>query len=498
GVTEDSASALHVTTLTSLGDLTGAVNLAGGGNTIATLGAFSVGAGSLSLTDAGNLLVNGPVSAASISVSGTGGQSVTVGGAMTATGGELSVASGAGGIALGSGAVLSGSPVVLNSGNGTITLSGNAQLGLATETVAMYGAAVSQTGGAVQAASLGGNIAGDAGLSGGNAISALSGFSVGGLLSLNDGSGLSISGPVSLGAASLTAPALTANAALAVNQTLGLNISGSVTEGGSGSVAAAAVSGNVGGNLLLTGGGNQVASLSNIAAGGTLALTDARAVSLSGTIRAPTLVVTATPNQITVENGTQLITGGIARPPGANVSDTYPVPGSGLGGAYFSDFQLIGGMTVSAINGGNSIVRIDAYQGGSINLGIGGTGLVGPTTWLIIDLHGPSTLGSVVGPVTIAALDVIYAQGAAGGFTSLFGTIGGVSGQAAAGIAFIHPAANPRFQVNSCAIGTVNCIVLPILVLPEGNPLSEFSIGALFTGDDSDDLFLPLVSRRDY
>ena len=55
-----------------------------------------------------------------------------------------------------------------------------------------------------------------------------------------------------------------------------------------------------------------------------------------------------------------------------------------------------------------------------------------------------------------------------------------------------------RFQVNSCAIGTVNCIVLPLEILPLGNPLEEFSIGSLFGSDDDDDLFLPLVSRRDY
>jgi hypothetical protein len=214
--------------------------------------------------------------------------------------------------------------------------------------------------------------------------------------------------------------------------------------------------------------------------------------------------VTDTPNQVTVENGTQLITGGIARPPGANVSDTYPVSASGLGGAYFSDFQLIGGMTVTGINGGPSIVRIDAYQGGNINLGSGGAGLVGSSTWLILDLLGPSILSTVVGTVNIGALDMLYAPGAAGGLASLFGTVGGVSGPAAAGISFIHPTPDPRFQINRCVIGTVSCIVLPIQVVPKGGPLSEpsfgvlFSIGALFNGDDSDDLFLPLVSRRDY
>jgi hypothetical protein len=315
---------------------------------------------------------------------------------------------------------------------------------------------------------------------------------------LNDASGLSITGPVNLGAASLTAPSLAVNAALGVANTLALNIGGNVSEGGGGSVSTATLTGSIGGSALLTGGGNQVASLSNIAAGGELALTDARAVTLSGTIRVPTLVVTATPNQITVANGTQLITGGISRPAGANVSDTYPVAGSGLGGAYFSDFLLIGGMTVSGINGGPSIVRIDAYQGGSVSLGVNGVGLIGPTTWLIIDLHGPSTLSTVPGVVNIGALDMVYAPGAAGGSTTLFGTIDGVSGQPAAGLAFIHPAADSRFQFNSCAIGTVNCVVLPVEVLPIGNPLSEFSIGALFNDDESDDLFLPLVSRRDY
>ena len=95
-------------------------------------------------------------------------------------------------------------------------------------------------------------------------------------------------------------------------------------------------------------------------------------------------------------------------------------------------------------------------------------------------------------------LDVIFPLGSAGGGADLGGTVDGIGGQSAAGAADISPVADSRYRFNSCAIGSVNCIVLPVEVLPLANPLEGFSLGSLLDSDEDDDLFLPLVSRRDY
>jgi hypothetical protein len=153
--------------------------------------------------------------------------------------------------------------------------------------------------------------------------------------------------------------------------------------------------------------------------------------------------------------------------------------------------------TVTSATGGPSIVRIDAYDGGNISFSSSG-GLYGTSTWLILDLRPSGALGVASGNIFVRWLDMLFPDGSSGGGANLGGTIDNVAGQAAAGAADISPASDARFRVNSCAIGSVNCIVLPIEVLPLANPLQEFSIGSMLGSDEDDNLFLPLVSRRDY
>jgi hypothetical protein len=98
--------------------------------------------------------------------------------------------------------------------------------------------------------------------------------------------------------------------------------------------------------------------------------------------------------------------------------------------------------------------------------------------------------------MVVGALDVSYVQANSG--SQISGSIGQFSGQAAAGAANIQPTANSNFRFNSCAIHSVNCVLLPTQGLPTANPLNDIVIGSLFNPDDQDDLLLPIVSDQDY
>jgi hypothetical protein len=74
----------------------------------------------------------------------------------------------------------------------------------------------------------------------------------------------------------------------------------------------------------------------------------------------------------------------------------------------------------------------------------------------------------------------------------------GLSGPAAAGAAGIQPSPNANFRINSCPIGSVNCVLLPTQGVPTANPLNDINIGTLFNPNDDDDLLLPIVSDQDY
>jgi len=517
GATEDAASRITAATLISDLGVTGSINLAGSLNAIASIGRFAETGGSFALTDTGNLALTGPFSAPAIAVTTGGTGQVTASGTVSATAGTLAVTSGSGGIVLGTGAVLTGAPVVLNAGGGPITLVGSARLGQSGEHIAL----IAGTGGISEATTsqilsgaLTGTTTGVVTLVGANAITGLGSFTAAGGLTLDDGGDLTVTGPVSAGpsaqftvagaltfsgpllarTAQLNAGALTISALIDAPDQVALAVSGSAGESGAGAIATALLTGSSGAATNLSG-PNTVSELTNFTAGTMLTLDNAAPLLVAGTIRAPTMVITTTPYQVTIAGGTNLITGGIARPTSPLASDTFPTPAQG--GAYFSDFQSLGAFTVGAPGGGPSILRIDAYNGGSVTFG--GTGVNGPNTWLIIDLHGVGAgLGTASGPITIAALNVVFPAGSAGGGASFSGAIGGLAGQGAAGAGQIVPNPDSRFRFDSCAIGSVNCIVLPLEVLPIGNPLQEFSIGSLLNQDDDDDLFLPLVSRRDY
>jgi filamentous hemagglutinin family protein len=472
------------------GSSTGATSLTGS-NAIATLGNFS--AAGLTVDDGTALTVTG-----------------------RAAGGNLAVLSDSAGLTVGASGQVSANAVSLT--GASLTLAGGVTDGGAgTTSLIATGGAIGETG-VLVSGTLSGSSTGATSLTGTNTIGTLTGFTASGGLNLDDGGNLTVAGPVfagpsaqitipgtltlsgplTAGTVSLTAASLSLDSTLAGTTRVALAIGGAVNE--TGSLDTPLLTGGSGGATTLTSGGNRINEIAGYAAGSVLDVVDGEALTLAGIISAPTMVFDATPNQITIANGTTIVTSGTARPTGPAGSFAYPLSTPttiASPGAYFSDFVQQGVVTVTSASGGPSILRIDAYDGGNIALSPIG-GLVGTSTWLILDLHSSGALGAASGNMFVRWLDVIFPLGSTGGGAALAGTVDGISGQLAAGASDISPVADPRFRVNTCAIGSVNCVVLPVEVLPLANPLQGFSLGALLNSDEDDDLFLPLVSRRDY
>ncbi|MBW4090767.1 MAG: filamentous hemagglutinin N-terminal domain-containing protein [Proteobacteria bacterium] len=472
------------------GSSTGATSLTGS-NAIATLGNFS--AAGLTVDDGTALTVTG-----------------------TAAGGSLAVVSDSAGLTVAASGQVSGNAVSLT--GASLILAGSVtDGGPGTTSLIATGGAIGETG-ALVSGTLSGSSTGATSLTGTNTIATLAGFTASGGLNVDDRGNLTVAGPVSAGPSaqitipgaltlggpltagtvSLAAASLNLDSTLAGTTRVALAIGGAVNE--TGSLDTPLLTGSSGAATILTSGGNRINEIAGYAAGSVLDVVDGEALTLTGVISAPTMVFDATPNQITIANGTTIVTSGTARPTGPAGSFAYPLstPTSiASPGAYFSDFVQQGVVTVTSASGGPSIVRIDAYDGGNIALSPIG-GLVGTSTWLILDLHGSGALGAASGNMFVRWLDVIFPLGSTGGGAALAGTVDGISGQSAAGASDISPAADARFRVNTCAIGSVNCVVLPVEVLPLANPLQGFSLGSMLNSDEDDDLFLPLVSRRDY
>jgi hypothetical protein len=296
-----------------------------------------------------------------------------------------------------------------------------------------------------------------------------------------------------------------------------LAIGGLVTDGGTGTTTLVATGGSIteAGTLIvgtLTGHSanatqlnwpgtvsNRIAKVNNFSAT-ELDIKDGAPLTLSGTITAPLIQIDTGSNPLTIASGTTLVTDGEARPPGtfgSSFHDPATDPGK-YGGAYLSDFTQQGAVTVVSPTNGDSIVEITANAGGNIAFDpTPGSGLTGTHTWLIVKVPG-ATSGTISGNVYVKWLDVIFDRGSSGGGANLFGTIDGIPGQVAAGAGHITPQPDARFRFNTCAIGSVNCVVLPVEVLPLTNPLEEFSLGSLMNPFNEDELFLPIVSDRDY
>ena len=411
------------------------------GRSLVTVGDLRSAFGPVSLGVTGDLTVNAAVAAG-------GGVSLQASGAMT----------------LAPGSAVAGPSVTLAAG-GPAALAGN-----------VAGGPVTVRAGGVQVlgAISGGTITLDAGAGGFGLSGAIAGTSV----------SVTAGGPATLdGVVSATGPVtVRAN---------GLSVNGTVSNGGTAGLDAGSgdlvASGSVGagGALVLQAGGAAVLN-GRMTAGTSLFVGAGTGATLAGSVAAPLLSVAAP--AIRLSGGT-ILTGGGPLPTGTRQA-ALPVAGTAGTGAFFQTHGFVqsGTTTFAGLPGSSgTTVRVTLSGNGSITLGT----FAARSSTLILDLGNGSASG---GPFQVASLYVIYQPG--GGTADLQGQVGGLSGNAAASAATVFPFPSRNFRINSCAVASVNCIVLTPQTVPVGNPLKELSLSFFREQDDESQLVVPNVTDQ--
>ncbi|HET7880648.1 MAG TPA: hypothetical protein VFL55_07155, partial [Acetobacteraceae bacterium] len=312
-------------------------------------------------------------------------------------------------------------------------------------------------------------------------------------------------GSVAAGAIALTANDIAIAGAVADAGTTNLiATTGTISE--TGVLSADLLTGSAAGDASLAGNGapsttntqssNRVVQLGSFRSGGTLTLNNGTDLTIAGPLTAPTINIDAGPSQITLADRAVITTGGIRRPSGTFAeADFPPAPRFSTQGAYLTTsggFTQHGTSTTQGIGGGANILRINAL--GSANIVFDPfLGLQGAQTWLILQIGS----GRAIGQAHVQNLDVLTNGGQAGA-SNLTGSVTGLSGPAAAGVAGIAPSPNNNFRFNQCQIASVSCILLPGEAVPTANPLNDIDIGRLFNPNQDEDLLLPIVSDQDY
>jgi len=466
------------------------VLLANAGNRIGTIANLTV-AGNLTVTDSQALSLLGYISvgsAGTVSLTTLAGgvaqdpSAALIAGTFTSGGlaGALNLAGSANQIGTLSNVSAVGALTVVDSN--ALTLSGLIAASGGTVDLTTTTGGITQAGGTLIAATLtsGGNIAGTLTLNAPtNQIGTISGVSATGL-SLYDATALTLANLVSVGPAGFA----------------DFTVAGGLNQATSGALIAGTLNsaGGLGATTALLGSGNRIGAVGSlIVASGSLSLNDSidLTVNANGILRAHQIAVTDSGNTVTLLNGATIVTDGIIRPSGTLLPSDLPTAIKNTnGGAYFTvgTFQQNGALNASGLNGSANILRIDATKAVNLDSTVG---LNGPDTWLILSLGSGA---SASGAINVKALDVNY-TGVIGG-TSLSGSIDGVTGQGAAGSANIEPAADQNFKFNSCAIHSVNCVLLTSQGVPQIAPSSEivFSIPFVPNTDDNVDIVVPLVS----
>jgi hypothetical protein len=160
----------------------------------------------------------------------------------------------------------------------------------------------------------------------------------------------------------------------------------------------------------------------------------------------------------------------------------------GANSARFNSVKFLGATNLSAtiffltaLNPNNS--------GGNIGFDTGSNGLYGPSIDAVFDA---GTNGNITGNVNLYHLEVINGSDA-----NLTGTIDGVSGQPASGKASATDPSS-KYQINSCPIGSVDCVVLFVETLPNGNPLGDFDITERKRKKLDKNIQLPGIAMHDF
>ena len=300
----------------STGGIVGTVNLAGDQNVIPVLGSLAVTSGTFNLVDNGNLQVLGNLTANGIAINDAG--ALTVSGGLVAS---SNVSLTAGSIAI--------DGLVSDSGVGTTNLIANN----ITETGALIAGTLS--GSAADAADFTGATASA------NQIAALGNFSASSF-TLRNGSNLAIGGTINSGAITL------------VN-------TGAISE--TGALITGALDGSAGGSANLTG-ANQIVTLGNFSAP-SIALNDVANLTIGG-------AVTGSSNVTIVDAGALSVSGSIAAPVVNLTAGDIMIPGAITDG---------GAGAVSLIATAGNIDQTGTLIAGTLSgLAAGSANFSGPTT----------------------------------------------------------------------------------------------------------------------
>ena len=430
GVTQVSTGMIVANSvLQSASGVTGTVNLAGTGNTIASVGSFAVTSGNFSLVDTGNLGVAGKLTASNIVMNSP---TITVTGSVGATT-ALTLAAGAGGIQLNTGEILSGATVDLSATGGGVTQ-------VSTGTIAASSVLRSTSG-----------VTGTVVLAGtANNVPSLGSFAVtiGNFTLLDSGNtgNLSVTGPVTAGNVTI-AGAGTLTATGSIGATTGVTLAsgnggiqlnsgailnaptvdlsatgGGVTESGTGSIIASTVlqsTNGVTGTVSLSNTANNVASVGPFAVtGGNFALVDngnTGALAVTGPVTAANVSIAD------ANTGTIVVTGSIG-------ATTSLVLASGSGGIKLSAAEILSSATADLSTTGGGVTQV---AGGIVNAtvltssnGIGGAVSL-PST-----LNQIGTIGGMTVTGNLAVTDsqaLTLAGKIAGSTVDLTTTVGGVT-----------------------------------------------------------------------
>jgi fibronectin-binding autotransporter adhesin len=441
-----SGGTISALTLQSSSGIAGDLSLNSAGNRIANLGSMSTG-GAFSLNDATGLNVIGPVSTGGAGRVSAGGPIVLAG---NWTGPSLDLATSAGGVSQTSGILTVGTLSAANGINGPASFT-----------------------------------------SGGNRIASLGSTTVaGGNLTVVDNVDLAVTGSVVAPNISITTPgSLTLLGAINTG-TLALSVGGTIVRPtGAGNLTVGLLTGNAN-TLANFGKSANVTQLGSFSVStGTLSLDNAQPLTITGPLSADYIGITATGlltisgtvNTVGLPASTQL-----ASPTPLDPGTYFAVRADTTGNAAINQ---IGTLTIqSAGRSQTPTVRFFLpTTGGKITI----DNTQGTSTNLVLSTGNG---GTATGNVNIGGLIV----SGTGGSASLAGTVRSSTGPEAARLAQIQPVPNTTYRLNACPIASVNCVLIPLGVLPSANPLRDFVLDTGRYNSDDDDVALPDISSRDY
>jgi hypothetical protein len=331
-------------------------------------------------------------------------------------------------------------------------------------------------------------------LAGGSASQQPSGSLVAqGLLEITTGLDITLDGivrgnPIRLNAGRSIAQAQTGNLA---TTTLTIAAGGDARFGGA--LSADLLTGSAGGALEADGPATRIGLLQDVTAGSRLLVIDDDALQVEGIVAAPSAIVFA---QGPLRLGTvSLSTGGVPfrqPPPGPVTLARLPEPVPGTPGAVFqtgSSILTVDRLTVTPLGTPNATLALRLPPGGG---GITVNGLLeAPATDVTFDLGNG---GRASGLINVRNLMVLGTNGT----TELEGTVRGFDGSVAASVAVIGPRVEPKYQINGCPIGSVNCILLIVQIPVVTDPLKELGVSTSRDNPDDPDIYVPNVAERDF